>query len=279
MLLPLHDDNPLKHIRFQYVTVGVIAACVAVFVFQLTLDPREEQVFIYGFGTIPAVLFGKTELPVGLPQAPAEWTLLTSMFLHGGFMHLLGNMLFLWVLGDNVEDSMGHKRFVAFYLVCGVAAALAHALTDPGSRVPMVGASGAISGVIGAYLMLHPKARIKTLITYFIVWLPAYVVLGFWIGYQFLSATMAAGGAGGGVAWWAHIGGFIAGVILIIPMRRKGVPLFDRGIKKFELKLGLEKAPQRASRRSRIPESGPESGPESDKDREGPDKDRGGPWG
>ena len=278
MLLPLHDDNPLKNIRFQYVTVGVIAACVAVFVFQLTLSPKEEQVFVYGFGTIPAVLFGLTELPVVLPQAPAELTLITSMFLHGGFMHLLGNMLFLWVLGDNVEDAMGHKRFVAFYLVAGVAAALTHALTEPGSRIPMIGASGAISGIIGAYLMLHPKARIKVLISYFLVWLPAYVVLGFWIGFQFLSVTMAAGGAGGGVAWWAHIGGFFAGVILIIPMRRKGVPLFDQGKKQFALKLGVERAPPRAARRrSRVPDSGP--GKDRGKDRGGPDKDQGGPWG
>ena len=253
MLLPLHDDNPLKNIRFQYVTVAFIAACVAVFLFQFTLDPREEQVFIYGFGAIPAVLFGQTELPVALPQAPAVLTLVTSMFLHGGFMHLAGNMLFLWVLGDNVEDAMGHKRFVTFYLVCGIAAAFAHATVDPESRIPMIGASGAISGVIGAYLMLHPKARIKVLISYFLVWLPAYVVLGFWIGFQFFSAAMAVGGAGGGVAWWAHIGGFIAGVALIGPMKRKNVALFDRGLKRFTLRPG-------ASRRTRIPKSG-HSGP------------------
>ncbi len=253
MLLPLHDDNPLKNIRFQYLTVAFIAACVAVFVFQLTLTPKEEQVFIYGFGAIPAVLFGHSELPVVLPQAPAVLTLVTSMFLHGGFMHLAGNMLFLWVLGDNVEDAMGHKRFVAFYLVCGIAAAFAHAMTEPGSKIPMIGASGAISGVIGAYLMLHPKARIKVLISYFLVWLPAYVVLGFWIGFQFFSAAMAVGGAGGGVAWWAHIGGFIAGVALIVPMKRKNVALFDRGLQRFTLKPGV-------ARRSRVPKSG-HSGP------------------
>ena len=257
MLLPLHDDNPLKNIRFQYVTVAVIAACVAVFVYQLSLGGRAEEAFIFGFGAIPAVVFGIKELPDGMAAAPAVLSLVTSMFLHGGFMHLAGNMLFLWVLGDNVEDALGHRRFVVFYLLTGLLAALAHAATNPASTVPMIGASGAISGVIGAYLMLHPKARIKTLISYFIVWLPAYVVLGFWIGYQFLSASMAAGGAGGGVAWWAHIGGFIAGVILIIPMRQKGVPLFDSGAKKFELSLGVEKAPQRASRsRGRIPKSG-----------------------
>ena len=257
MLLPLHDDNPLKNIRFQYVTVAVIAACVAVFLFQLSLGGEAGNAFIFGFGAIPAVVFGSKALPAELAQIPAVLSLVTSMFLHGGFMHLLGNMLFLWVLGDNVEDALGHRRFIVFYLLTGVAAALAHSITEPASQVPMIGASGAISGVIGAYLMLHPKARIKTLISYFIVWLPAYVVLGFWIGFQFLSASMATGGAGGGVAWWAHIGGFIAGVILIIPMRRKGVLLFDSGRKKFELKMGVEKAPKRASRgRSRIPRSG-----------------------
>ncbi|MEE8350748.1 MAG: rhomboid family intramembrane serine protease, partial [Rhodospirillales bacterium] len=158
MLLPLHDDNPLNNIRLAYVTIGVIAACVLVFLFQLILSGEEEQVFVYGFGAIPAVVFGLTELPDNIPQAPASMTLLTSMFLHGGFMHLLGNMLFLWVLGDNVEDAMGHKRFLIFYIATGIIAALAHALTEPSSQVPMVGASGAISGVIGAYLMLHPKA-------------------------------------------------------------------------------------------------------------------------
>jgi membrane associated rhomboid family serine protease len=255
MLLPLHDDNPLKNIRFQYVTVAFIATCVVVFLFQLTLEPTEEQAFIYGFGAIPAVLFGHSELPVVLPQAPAQLTLVTSMFLHGGFMHLAGNMLFLWVLGDNVEDAMGHKRFVAFYLVCGIAAALAHALTEPGSKIPMIGASGAISGVIGAYLLLHPKARIKVLISYFLVWLPAYIVLGFWIGFQFFSAAMATGGAGGGVAWWAHIGGFIAGMVLILPMKRKNVALFDKDLRKFTLRPGAER------RSSRIPKSG-SSGPQ-----------------
>jgi membrane associated rhomboid family serine protease len=262
MLLPLHDDNPLKHIRFQYVTVAMIAACVAVFFYQLSLGGRGEQAFIFGFGAIPAVVFGIKTLPGELAQIPAALSLVTSMFLHGGFMHLIGNMLFLWVLGDNVEDAMGHRRFVAFYLVCGLIAALAHAITNPASQIPMIGASGAISGVIGAYLMLHPKARIKTLVGYFILSLPAWVVLGFWIGFQFFSAAMAAGGAGGGVAWWAHIGGFIAGVVLIIPMRRKGVALFDRDKKRFELRLGIEKAPKR---RSRIPNAG------------GPKKR--GPWG
>ncbi|MDA0306915.1 MAG: rhomboid family intramembrane serine protease [Proteobacteria bacterium] len=266
MLLPLRDDNPLNNIRLAYVTLVIIVACVLVFTFQLTLSGEEEQIFVFGFGAIPAVVFGLTELPATIAQVPAALTLVTSMFLHGGFMHLLGNMLFLWVLGDNVEDAMGHKRFLIFYLLAGVIAALAHAITEPGSQVPMVGASGAISGVIGAYLMLHPKARIKTLVGYFILSLPAWVVLGFWIGLQVLSAATDTGGAGGGVAWWAHIGGFMAGVILIIPMRRKGVQLFDRGKKSFELKLGLSKTKRR---KSRIPDSG---GP-------GDGRKKSGPWG
>ena len=261
MFLPLHDDNPLKNIRFQYITVFFVALCVAVFLYQMSLDDEGGQVFVFSFGAIPAVVFGNATLPKELAQIPAALSLVTSMFLHGGFMHLAGNMLFLWVLGDNVEDALGHKRFIAFYLIAGIAAALAHGLTDPGSKVPMIGASGAISGVIGAYLVLHPKARIKVLVSFFLVWLPTWVVLGVWIGLQFLNASMDPGGAGG-VAWWAHIGGFIAGVALIFPMRRKGVPLFDRDKKKFELKFSVKKAPEDLLRprfrlrRSRIPNSG-----------------------
>jgi membrane associated rhomboid family serine protease len=251
MFLPLHDDNPLKNIQFQYVTVAFIAICVTVFLYQLSLGEGGGRVFVFRFGAIPAVVFGEVTLPKGFAPAPAAFSLVTSMFLHGGFMHLAGNMLFLWVLGDNVEDAMGHKRFVVFYLLAGIAAALAHGLSDPASQVPMIGASGAISGVIGAYLVLHPKARIKVLVSYFLVWLPAYVVLGAWIGLQFVSAAMDPGGAGG-VAWWAHIGGFFAGIALIFPMRNKGVPLFDRDQEKFELKPQIAKAPKR---RSRVPDS------------------------
>jgi membrane associated rhomboid family serine protease len=252
MFIPLHDDNPLKIIRFQYVTVALIAICVAVFLYQLSLGKGDGRIFVFSFGAIPAVVFGEVTLPDGFTHAPAALSLVTSMFLHGGFMHLAGNMLFLWVLGDNVEDAMGHKRFIVFYLLAGIAAALAHGLADPSSKVPMIGASGGISGVMGAYLVLHPKARIKVLVSYFLVWLPAYVVLGAWIGLQFVSATLGPGGAGG-VAWWAHIGGFFAGMALIFPMRNKGVPLFDRDREKFELKPQVAKAPKR---QSRIPDSG-----------------------
>ena len=228
MLIPLHDDNPLRHIRFQYVTVAIIALCVAVFLYQATLDAKAERIFVMSFGAIPAAVFGLAERGAEIAAIPSSATLLTSMFLHGGFMHLAGNMLFLWVLGDNVEDAMGHPRYVAFYLLSGLAAALAHAGLDPASKVPMIGASGAISGVIGAYLVLHPRAPIKTLVVRFIVDLPAWVVLGLWIAFQVANAALSPKGAGG-VAWWAHIGGFVAGAILIFLFRKRNVPLFDKG--------------------------------------------------
>lgn len=166
-------------------------------------------------------------LPPGIARVPAKLEIVTSMCLHGSFMHLLGNMLFLWVLGDNVEDALGHARFVVFYLLAGVAAALSQLVVEPASSIPVIGASGAISGVIGAYLVLHPHARVRTLVFNTVVALPAFVVLGLWILFQLASVAIAEPGQGG-VAWWAHIGGFFAGAILIVPMRQRGVPLFDR---------------------------------------------------
>jgi membrane associated rhomboid family serine protease len=231
MLLPLADNNPLRYIRHAYVNWTVIGLCVLVFLYQVGLGERAGQLFALGYGAIPAVIFGYADLAPELQRLPDLATLVSCMFLHGGFMHLAGNMLFLWILGDNIEDSLGHFRFVLFYLVCGIAAALAHALSDPTSQVPMVGASGAISGVIGAYLVLHPKAPIKTLVWLIIVELPAWLVLGIWAVFQFLSAVgSAGGGAEGGVAWWAHLGGLAAGLVLIGPMRRKQIPLLDRGV-------------------------------------------------
>ncbi len=227
MLLPLHDDNPLRHIRFGYWTVGLILACVVVFGYQAMMPEREGMRFVYAYGAIPSVVFGRDALPPEIARLSPYLTLVSSMFLHGGFMHLLGNMLFLWVLGDNVEDALGHMRFIVFYAACGIAAALSHAVVDPASQVPMIGASGAISGVIGAYLMLHPHASIKTLVFNTIVALPAFVVLGLWIVFQIASAAFTPAGETN-VAWWAHIGGFVAGAFLIVPMRQRDVPLFDR---------------------------------------------------
>ena len=228
MLLPISDSNPRHRISFQYVTVALIAACVAVFLWQASLDPRSAQEAVYALGTIPAVVFGERTLSPELSWIPAEMTLLTSMFLHGGWMHLIGNMLYLWILGDNVEDCMGHVRFLIFYLVCGLAAVLTHMLIDTGSTVPLVGASGAISGVMGAYLLLHPTARINLLIWVLIfvrvVPVPAGIALAAWIGLQFVNAA-ADPGAGGGVAFWAHIGGAVAGMVLVPFFKRRDVPL------------------------------------------------------
>ena len=228
MLLPISDSNPRHRISFQYVTVALITACVAVFLWQASLDPRSAQEAVYALGTIPAVVFGERTLSPELSWIPAEMTLLTSMFMHGGWMHLIGNMLYLWILGDNVEDCMGHVRFLIFYLLCGIAAVLAHMLIDTGSTVPLVGASGAISGVMGAYLLLHPTARINVLIWILIfvrvVPVPAGIALAAWIGLQFVNAA-ADPGTGGGVAFWAHIGGAVAGMVLVPFFKRRDVPL------------------------------------------------------
>ena len=252
-LIPLKDDNPLTRIPFQYLTVAFIGACVAVFLWQVSLAAGGGAA-VLGLGAIPAVLFGSRELAPELVLVPAPLTLVTSMFLHGGWMHLIGNMAFLWIFGDNVEDSMGHLRFLVFYLVCGVVAALAHAALNADSIVPMVGASGAISGVLGAYLVLHPRARVLVLFMFMVTRLPAFVVLGAWIGLQVFNATMSGGATGGGTAWWAHIGGFIAGAALIVPFRHKTVPLFDGG---GLLGRGGRTAPSRGrrARRSIFPDS------------------------
>ncbi len=224
MLFPLYDSNPRHRIPFQFVTVAIIVTCVCAFLWQLSLGNEAAARAIYGLGSIPAVLFGIKDLPPDLALIPPYATLVTSMFLHADWMHLIGNMVFLWVLGDNVEDAMGHARFVAFYVLCGLAAAFSHAGLDPQSTTPMIGASGAISGVIGAYLLLHPKASIHVLVGYFVVGLPAWIVLGFWIGLQFVNVAL---GGGGNVAWWAHIGGAVAGVLLIPFFRFPDVPLLD----------------------------------------------------
>jgi membrane associated rhomboid family serine protease len=187
---------------------------VLVFLYQVSLG-RQGEAFVVAFGAMPSALFGG-ESPSPLP---ATLTVFTAMFLHGGLMHIGGNMLYLWIFGNNIEDVMGHGRFIVFYLLCGVAAAYAHAITAPTSQVPMIGASGAISGVLGAYLLLFPRARVLTLIPlgFFtrLDYIPAGWVLGFWIVIQFFNGTLSLGREGGGVAWFAHIGGFVAGMALI----------------------------------------------------------------
>ncbi|RRQ20967.1 rhomboid family intramembrane serine protease [Thiohalobacter thiocyanaticus] len=227
-MFPLKDDNPAE--LPPIITVALIAACVLVFFWQLSLG-QAQQAAVFAFGTVPAVLFGLAELPPELQLIPAELTLFTSMFMHGGWMHIIGNMLYLWIFGNNVEDAMGHVRFIVFYLVCGLVAVLAHALPGPESTVPMIGASGAISGVLGAYLLLYPHARVLVAIPFgFIIqtfYLPAVAVLGLWFVIQLLSSATTAG-EGGGVAWGAHIGGFVAGMLLVPLFKQRGVPLWQR---------------------------------------------------
>jgi membrane associated rhomboid family serine protease len=226
-MIPLHDDNPTT--ITPAVTVGLIAACALVFLWQVSLPPGAAERAVYAYGLVPAVLFGERELAPEIAAIPAELSILTSMFLHGGWMHLIGNMLYLWIFGNNIEDAMGHVRFVVFYLLCGLAAALAQAVQDPASTVPMIGASGAIGGVLGGYLMLFPRAHVLVLIPlgFFLttVRVPALVVLGLWFVLQFVQSALSAGQPGG-VAYWAHIGGFVAGVVLIVPFRDKRFPLF-----------------------------------------------------
>jgi len=228
-MIPLRDDNPSR--ITPLVTISLVVACVIVFVWQLSLGGRGDQQATYSLGLIPSVLFGIHHLPPALVLVPPAATIFTSMFLHGGWMHIIGNMLYLWIFGDNVEDAMGHARFLVFYLTCGVAAALTQALLDPQSTLPMVGASGAISGVLGAYLLLYPRARVLTLVPlgFFsqVVWLPAAFILLLWFGLQLVSNLLTRSGTGG-VAFGAHIGGFVAGMLLIGLFKRRGIPLFNQ---------------------------------------------------
>jgi membrane associated rhomboid family serine protease len=220
-LIPLSDENPT--VLRPLVTIAIIMANVAVFLYQLSLlvtDPRLEEALIYQLGIVPAAMTHGM-----LPNAGQSYRIITSMFLHGGWLHIIGNMLYLWIFGNNVEDSMGHFRFAVFYLLTGIIAACAHIAFQPASTVPTIGASGAVSGILGAYLVLHPHARIKTLVPLFIfftvVYLPAWLFLVVWIGWQVLSQTLfSVAPDGGGIAYGAHIGGFIAGAVLI-PFFRK----------------------------------------------------------
>jgi membrane associated rhomboid family serine protease len=215
-MIPLKDDNPTS--IQPVITLSIIGLCVLVFLWQLSLSPEGGRAAVYALGLIPAVLSGNAELPPQLVWVPSSLTVFTSMFLHGGFLHLAGNMLYLWIFADNVEDSMGHGRFILFYALCGVAAALAQAAPELGSTIPMIGASGAVSGILGAYVLLYPHARILVVVPLVVILytlrLRAIVVLGIWFAIQLMS-SLAAPAAGGGVAFRAHLGGFIMGVLFI----------------------------------------------------------------
>jgi membrane associated rhomboid family serine protease len=211
-MIPLRDIIPSR--TTPVVTISLIAVNVLVFLYELALGRRVDAFTLY-WGLVPAAF---------------SWvTVLTSMFLHGGIMHVAGNMLYLWIFGDNVEDRMGHGRFLVFYLLCGAAAALAQTITQPDSVIPMVGASGAIAGVMGAYFVLYPRSRIVTLVALFfffqVIEVPAILFLGIWFIMQFVSGlgsilTVASGQAAGGIAFWAHVAGFVAGISGVVVFRR-----------------------------------------------------------
>jgi membrane associated rhomboid family serine protease len=229
MFVPLHDENTLKSIRFQWVTISLIALNVLVYFFETA---RLDEIAIAGFAIIPKELFDTSLLPIPTetvgPRFPERLTLLTYMFFHGDILHLAGNMLFLWVFGDNVEDAMGHLKFLLFYIACGVFGGLVHAWIDPTSEIPLIGASGAVAGVIAAYLVLHPRVRVWVLALKAIpLRISAAFALGLWILIQVVMVLLPQMGP---VAWWAHIGGLIAGAVLVVFLRRPGVPLFDKGL-------------------------------------------------
>ena len=228
-MIPLKDDNPTD--ISPLVTVSIIGLATAAFLYQLSLGDRPGRTFVYQYGTIPSALFGYGSLSANIAAISPVMTLFTSMFLHGGFLHLIGNMLYLWIFGNNVEDAMGHARFILFYILSGIAAALSHALTSPASDIPMIGASGAISGVLGAYLLLYPRAYVLVLIPlgFFtrMMYVPAWIVLGFWFLLQLLSGGASLGRGGGGVAWFAHVGGFVSGMLLVGLFKRRSVRFFN----------------------------------------------------
>lgn len=216
-MIPLKDDIPSA--TFPFVTVSIIAINVLIFVYQTTLGIQGAEAFVYMTAAIPYDITHFLHAPAR-SVVPPPFTIFTAMFVHGGLFHIAGNMLFLWIFGDNVEDTLGHFRFIIFYLLTGTAASLAHVIMEPASTVPMIGASGAIAGVLGAYFILFPRANIKTLVFLFffvsVVRIPAVVFLGFWLVIQLLSSGAT---SAGGIAWYAHIGGFIAGAATVLLLR------------------------------------------------------------
>ena len=219
MLIPLRDHNPRQ--RAPVVTVSLIVVNVLVFLYEVLSPPEVQKLLILSGGAIPVEIVNLVDLPPRdiLPVPGSIWT---SMFLHGGWLHLIGNMWFLWIFGDNVEESLGRARYLLFYFLVGTVGALAQCFTMPQSAAPMIGASGAVAGALGGYVLLYPRAKIVTLVLWFFVDVPAWIFLGLWFVSQFYV------GEGSGVAWMAHVGGFLAGiglVRLLAPRRRKRSPL------------------------------------------------------
>jgi len=227
-MIPISDDNPAK--RPAIVTWTIVALCVAVWLWELALG-REMNAALLVFGFTPAALFAAHAPPHGFIDVPPAATIATSMFVHGGWLHLGGNMLYLWIFGNNVEDAMGHGRFALFYLLCGTAAALTLAYMNPASQLPMIGASGAISGVLAAYVLLYPRARVTVVVPLGIIFYPLAIgavwVVGLWFAMQLLSAWIV-DPAQPGVAWWAHVGGFVAGLLLTPLFRIRNTEYGDR---------------------------------------------------
>jgi len=232
-VIPISDDNPTE--RAPVVNWLLIVACVLVFVWEFSLGAVDMDSAMGVWGFTPAAFFGHMQAPSEMFGVPAAGTIVTSMFFHGSVLHLLGNMLYLWIFGDNIEEAMGHVRYVLFYLACGAAAALTMSLLDPSSDIPMVGASGAISGVLGAYMLLYPRARVRELIPLGIIpvlfWIRAVWVVGIWFVLQLVSAAYSEIGEPG-TAFWAHVGGFIAGLLLTPVLKSRHVryfgPYFER---------------------------------------------------
>lgn len=224
MFIPLYDSNHLRHIRLQYVTFALIAINIIVYLVTTLGGEDFATATVLGWGYIPSVVHGLAELSPDLVVIPEDLSYLTYSFLHGDIFHLGGNMLFLWVFGDNVEDALGHFRFLVFYLLCAVAGAFLHGLILPDSEMPLIGASGAIAGIVAAYLILYPRVKVWVLAFARIpLRIPAWIPLVLWVGFQFL---MIAIGGDDEVSWAAHVGGIIAGAILVLVLRRRDVPLF-----------------------------------------------------
>ncbi len=223
MFFPLHDKNKIKHIEFAYVNYSLIALTIIVFLLQSILPQAQSDGLVIGFGMIPIVINDVVVQPI--VWLPEEITFISYAFLHADWLHLGTNMLFLWIFGDNIEDALGHFRYLLFYIICAILAGLAHYYMNIDSNGPLIGASGAVAGVMGAYVLLFPFARLWVIAKIVIpipLAIPAFWMLGVWILIQLFYAFVASDGT---VAWWAHVGGFVAGIIFAIILKRKEFPL------------------------------------------------------
>ena len=236
-MIPIYDDNPA--LGKPLLVITIIAVCIIIWFWQSGLSYQDNNAVIVNFGLTPKVFLSGPLL--------SFFTLFTSMFMHGGFMHLAGNMLYLWIFGDNIEGALGHFRFVIFYFLCGTAAAFTQILSAPDSTIPMIGASGAVSGVLGAYLIFYPRARIRTFVFLgiFITFLrlPAVLLLGFWILGQVISAVVSNPGSPG-VAWFAHLGGFFMGMLLAPLLKKPNISIFQKSrikVKEKPIKIRFRK--------------------------------------